>query len=176
MSDGASVGTAGEAAGEVVASDPTKVLVTQHGREKVITLLRALSQRGKLPGFEQVDGGFRVRAYGDPFDYWLTGMVSDEGGGSRIAFELKVAPKMPLVFLIVAILTVQPGMWLTHSMLSTYFPWYGANVQTWWWYVPTCVLPLPWMLWRMWNKSKAAAEVHAAEQHEKIAAVVDGKG
>lgn len=159
--------TSGQTAGKAV-----EPIVTAHGPEKVIGLLRALSQKGKLPGFEEVAGGFRVRAFGEPFDHWLTGAFSNVGEGTRIDFTLKAAAKMPLVFLVVSILTVQPGMWLTHSMLSTYFPWYGANIQTWWWYVPLCIVPLPWMLWRMWRKSTISAQVHGAEQREKIAGVV----
>lgn len=136
--------------------------------DRVMAMLRTLSQRGKLPGFEPHPGGFRARAFGDPFDHWLNAGLTPAGSGSKIEFSLRMAPRLPLVVLAVTLLTIQPGMWLTHSMLATYFPWYGQNVSTWWWYLPLVVLPMPVFVARMWSRSVRSARTHAFELRETL--------
>lgn len=135
--------------------------------------LQALSRKGKLPGYEQPSPhAFRLKAFGNPFDHWLYVAATEQGAYTRLDFHLRLARKTPGIFLIVSILTVQPGMWLTDSMLTTYFPAYGNHVNTWWWYIPLVVLPMPWILWRMWRKSTRAAHEHAHELRERLAATL----
>jgi hypothetical protein len=137
--------------------------------------LRTLSQRGKLPGFEsRSPDEFSVRAFGDPFDHSLVGMFSTSGSSgatavTRISWRLRVLPRLPLIFLATTIFTIQPGMWLTDSMLGTYWRWYFDHVTTAYWYIPLVVLPMPWFLWRMWKKSKASAREHAADLSAAVA-------
>ncbi|MCK6476438.1 MAG: hypothetical protein L6Q35_06370 [Phycisphaerales bacterium] len=145
------------------------VLTTAKTPDEVVAIVRALAQQGKAPGFEVRPGGFHLRAFGDPFDHRLEATVEGRHG-SRISLAMRLVPKLPLIFLVVAILTVQPGMWLTDSMLKTYSTWYASHVQTWWWYVPLVILPMPFMGWRMWKKSKVAAADHARELVERLAA------
>ncbi len=160
-------GTPGSAPAAAIAPslDP---LVTPMNPAKILATLGQLSQRGKLPGYEPREGGFRVRAFGDPFDHWMTGTFRPAGESTRIDLSLAVAPKMPLLTLLVTVLTIQPGMWLTDSMCVTYSSWYAAHIQTWWWYLPLVILPTPFMVWRMWKKSKAAANDHTRELHERL--------
>ena len=47
-------------------------------------------------------------------------------------------------------------------MLKVYFKGYDWN--TYLWYIPLTVLPLPWMAWRMWTRSNRSAREHAAEK------------
>lgn len=165
----------GEAGASTAAARSIDPLVLDGTGEQVIDSLRTLSRRGKLPGFETLAGGFRARAFGDPFDHWLNAAVSAHEAGSRMEFTVTPALRMPLVFLVVTVLTIQPGMWLTHSMLATYFPWYGQNVNTWWWYLPLVVLPLPVILVRMWRRSVQGAWSHALELRRTIATALGAR-
>ncbi len=151
-------------------------LVTGLPPDRVAGTLQGLSKRGKLPGFELTGPtAFRLKAYGEPFDYWIEADIRLMSGSTQLDFQLRPAVKMPLVWAVVTVLTVQPGMWLTDSMLVTYFSSYGKYVQTWWWYLPLVVAPMPWMLWRMWRKSAAAARDHARELHERLAQALDAR-
>jgi hypothetical protein len=51
-------------------------------------------------------------------------------------------------------------------MLRTYIPSY--KFQTWIWYIPLTVVPLPWYWMRMLRNSKVSALEHAQELMERI--------
>lgn len=143
--------------------------------QEIRARMRALAKRGKLPNHQ--DGGpgtaFTSDLFGEPVDYTLLARVRAEGASSVIAFGAKIKPRTPAIFWLLTVLTVWPGMWMTDSMIRTYFTSY--DFPTWIWYVPVMVLPLPWMWFRMMKKSKLAAADHATELLERIAAEVGGR-
>ncbi len=140
--------------------------------------LDRLSKRGKLPGFEKQPGGvggggFICDIFGAPFDRELVAQVSaTPGGGCEITSQSRLRLKLPLIYAAVLIVTVWPGVWLTDSMLKIYFSWY--TIETWWWYLPMCLLMIP-AVRKQWKTSQAVAAEESAELLKKIAAEVEGQ-
>jgi hypothetical protein len=156
-------------------ADGLPELKTQLPPVAVVARLDALARRGKLAGFEPGRGEelFSVLAFGNPFDHRLSAAADVNGSVTSLKFSLCVTRRMPAIFALILIVTIWPGVWLTHSMLVTYFSWYALTfVQTCMWYLPLTVLPIPWFWPRMMRKSAAAARTSAAEQIEVIAAAV----
>lgn len=156
-----------------------ETLTTPLGSEQVLSNVRKLSKRGKLPGFEtECPGLFRVAAFGTPFDYTLTCHAHADEEGTSLRFVLERLNRVPIIFAAILIFTVWPGVILTDSLLATWFGFYSRWSQempwlTYAWYLPTTVLPIPW-LWKGWSKkSLAGAEEHAREQIAKIRPVLD---
>lgn len=141
---------------------------TSLGAEEIRTRLLKLSKRGKLAGYEAGTEGvlFHVEAHGTIFDFRLEARHADDA----LHFTLAPLWKLPIILVIATILAAGPGLWLTHSMMQTYFPsWYTISLLwTAAWYEPLTVLPLPWIFWGSWKKSKAAAKEHAVETIAKI--------
>lgn len=133
-----------------------------------------MSKRGKLPGFAEISPTeFRADAFATPFDHSLTCRLEPVEGGTRLAFRVTMNRRMPWIYALVLLVTIWPGVWVTDSMLKTYFSWY--TIPTWWWYLPVSVLPIPWM-WRSFiRKSTSAAETSAREIVADIATLVDAK-
>lgn len=136
--------------------------------------IRTLSRRGKLPNFAVDPGanstGFTVAAFGHPFDHVLRATISPTPSGSTISCSISMALRMPLIMAVVVLLTIWPGVWLTDSMLKTYFTGYDFN--TWLWYIPLTVLPIPFM-WRKWHQQSVRQAVeHANESLVQIRACV----
>ncbi len=152
---------------------------------EVVDRLAARARRGKLPGFRRLDesangtlAGFRVLAFGHPYDYELIGAVAPEagtadGGGSRVDFRMRLLPKVPVIAAVVLILTIWPGLWITDSMLRIYFESY--RIETWWWYVPLVVVSLPF-LWMQFLSSRRQAHEHAAQTARAIEREIGGNG
>jgi hypothetical protein len=85
-------------------------------------------------------------------------------------------PKLPVIFGLLILFTIWPGVWLTHSMLRAYFSFYTyPEWITWAWYIPFTVLPLPWMLARMIRQSRAAAYASALNSVELLKTTLDAK-
>jgi len=143
--------------------------------DQVAAKAQEASRRGRLPGFERGgDGGlFSVVAFASPFDRRLVIRADAAEGGTLLGFALVLKPLMPLVFLVVGITTIWPGVWITESMLESYFPGSWIARYTWWWYVPLSTLPLPWAGWSMWTKSAREA---LASAEETIAAIAKETG
>jgi hypothetical protein len=131
--------------------------------EAVVARLDALARRGKLAEFRPgpPPALFSVTTAGQPFDYLLVAHASPQAGGTRLTFSLRLLRRMPLIFAAVIVFTIWPGVWLTDSMLRSY--WTGYDYQTWMWYLPLTVLPLPWACVRLMRRAKQAGEAHAAE-------------
>lgn len=148
-------------------------LVVSLPREEVFARLEALARRGKLPEFspgkERVL--FSVHAYGAPFDHRLEGVARQVGPSLRISLRLRMLPKLPAIFGILTLLSIWPGVWLTDSMLRTYFNTY--DYQTWMWYLPLSIVPLPWALRAMFRRSRAAA---FASARESLAIIIPALG
>lgn len=148
----------------------------QQASERLAEVARTLSRKGKLPGYR---AGSATRGdvvafhgFGEPWDFEVSAKVAGEGDKSRVWFEGRVLPKSPLIFLIVSVLSVWPGVWLTDSMLKAYFSGYDWN--TYLWYIPLTALPVPWMAWRMWTRSLRSAREHAAETIPKLQHAMTG--
>jgi hypothetical protein len=146
------------------------------GRDEILRRLDAAARRGKLAGFAARPDGdlFEVEAFSAPFDHVLIARLAEDRG-PRLAFRVRMLRKMPLIFAIVFVLTVWPGLPLTHSMLVTYFSWYqwGAGITAAW-YLPLTVLPVLWWLPGAVKKSRAEAAGAATEQIHRLRELLDG--
>ncbi|MBL8762700.1 MAG: hypothetical protein JNM07_00335 [Phycisphaerae bacterium] len=125
------------------------------------------ARRGKLAGFERGSGAvlFSASAFGSPFD----GVVEARHDAVRgiLSFRWRVRPMMPWLFVLLTVVTIWPGVWLTDSLLVTYFSWY--RIPTWWWYVPLSVLPLPWVARAAVQRTRASIDASARERVADIA-------
>ena len=140
--------------------------------DEIARRMLALAKRGKLPNHATDPKHlFRCDLFGEPLDFMLSCDASD-AGGTTLRFSATIKLRTPIIFWVIAALTVQPGMWMTDSMIRTYFTSY--DIPTWWWYLPLTVLPLPFVWIRMLRKSRLAAKDHALELIERIRAEVDG--
>jgi hypothetical protein len=133
--------------------------------------LEAAARRGKLPGYRKGLGGaanalFEISDFGTPFESVLSAAGQAEGERTTLRWSLRMKPKLPLVFLVVLILTVWPGWWVTDSMIRTYFPSY--DFATWKWYVPLTLPFVPWAMWTAIKRSRASARLEAAELIGKV--------
>jgi len=146
---------------------------------QVLAKAKEASKRGRLPGFEERgDGGlFSVVAFASPLDRRVVVTATPDGGdpaATLLRFRLLLRPLLPAVFLLIAATTIWPGVWITESMLESYFPGSWIARYTWWWYIPLSALPLPWAGISMWRKSSAEAIASAREMVENIAREVGG--
>lgn len=151
-------------------------LSTQHSRDEVLEAMRGLSKAGKLAGFAESKQTqselFRVAAFAMPFDHELVAHARDDAGKTLLAFAPKLLLKMPIAMIIVSVLSVWPGVWLTDSMIRTYFPSYDYNTNLW--YIPLTVLSLVWYGIGSWRRSAREARESAHEAMLKIEAVLPG--
>ncbi|MEM9373473.1 MAG: hypothetical protein AAGA55_07500 [Planctomycetota bacterium] len=136
---------------------------------QVVERLTKLSKAGKLAGF--VAGGENhiasFAAFGGPFD----GRVEITHSGHSTRFDLRMPVRMPIIFALVLVLCVWPGLPLTDAFLQG-FGWYerltSGALRTWMWYLPATVLPAPFALRSSIRKSRAAAYRHATETVERL--------
>ncbi len=155
------------------------VLRTDLTPDEVIARLRKRSKQGKLPGFEHRGGHvFRVLAFGQPYDKELIGSVAqrdDDPRGSAVRFETRLLRRMPTIVTLIMALTIWPGVWLTHSLLITYFASYPqAMWVTCAWYLPLCLLAIP-ALRKQYKRSVESAETHARETTEAIGRLLEAR-
>lgn len=146
--------------------------------EAIIGRMDALSKRGKLAGFHAgtPPALFEAAAFGNPFDYRLCATASPTPAGTRLSFSLRLPAKVPIFYAVVVIVSIWPGVWLTDSMLRTYFPGYTLSMWgTCAWYLPLTILPLPWMYKKHFVGSRAAASADAHELLTKIAPEIDAR-
>ncbi|MBL0928213.1 MAG: hypothetical protein IBJ11_11280 [Phycisphaerales bacterium] len=139
--------------------------------EEVLSRLESMAKRGKLPGFERrAADAFRVAQFGIIYDRVLDVRIEPgDRGGSRIRFTSTLLRRSPAVVVIVMLLTLYPGVWLTHSMLGLYFNWYpSAFWVTAAWYIPLTLLAVP-VLIRQFRASEAAAAEHGRMTARRIA-------
>jgi len=135
---------------------------------EVLERLRTASKRGRLAGFEagQAETGFIVAAHGNPFDAQLHGRID----GGFVRFDLKPLHRLPIIFAIILIATVWPGVHFMDALIPGEWGW----IPTWWWYLPVTALPIPWVWRNMQRRSRAAVLASAQEAIRKIAKEVDG--
>jgi len=137
----------------------------------VLDVLDKAARKGRLPGLD-VDREartFTMTDFGKPFESVLTGTVTDDAGAgsSTVRFGIRMKRMLPIVFAVILIATVWPGLPLTDSMLKMYFSSY--HIETWWWYLPLTVpfVPLAWR--KAMRGSRETGKTEAAELVEKIA-------
>ena len=132
--------------------------------------LETAARRGRLAGFKSTGPqSFVCDAFGQPFESDLCAELAPDGAATRLTFRVKLRPMIPWAFAIGSILSVWPGVWLTDSLMLTYFPSFTARVPTWWWYLPLTVIPLPWFAVTSMRKSRLTARASAMEMIGKIA-------
>jgi len=150
-------------------SEPLPSIQTPFTAEQVREKLLFASKRGRMAGFEEspAEGLFTVAAHGQPFDGQLVGELS----GGRLSFQVRMLRKLPVIFAVVLVLTVYPGEYFMDQLIPGQWGW----INTWWWYGPLTVLPLPWMWRSLMRKSWASIDASAKEAIEKIASEVEGK-
>jgi hypothetical protein len=157
-------------------------LRTQCSLPRVLDSMRALSKAGKLPGYTEAHAAkpaagespasaqreaFRVACFAAPFDRELLAtVVSATESETVLAFRPRMLLKVPLIMLVVCVLSVWPGVWLTDSMIRTYFPSYDWNTNLW--YIPLTVLSVVWYGLSAWRKAKAEARTSADEAIQAI--------
>src|SRR5690606_19911272 len=93
-----------------------------------------------------------------------------------LAFEIKLKPLFPAIFIALLIFTVWPGVWFTESMLETYLPDTWITNYVWWWYLATTVPFLPWAMWAAVKRSRATAREDAAKLIERIEKALADQG
>lgn len=137
--------------------------------EQVRQRLTIASKRGRLAGFNASppEGMFAVAAHGHPFD----GELIAEHSGDRVRFRVRMLRKMPVIFAVVLVVTVYPGEYFMDQLIPGEWGW----INTWWWYGPLTVLPLPWMWRSLMRKSRATIDASAREVIGKIAKEIEGQ-
>jgi hypothetical protein len=178
--------TTGEASGQ--GSPPTgdvamfepglPVLTTKLPRDEVVKRLESAARKGKLAGFEKREGPelFEVEAFSTPFDHLLLAMATQDSAGTKLSFRLHMLRKSPAIFAATIIVSIWPGLPLTHSMLVTYFSSY-SHVATWVtaaWYLPLTVVPFFWFVPKSLKRSGKEARESAREQILKLRDLLDG--
>jgi hypothetical protein len=150
--------------------------------EAIVAKLDKASRRGRLPGFEPKPAGglFLVDAWGTPFDHDLVANAEPDDSGTQLRFLLRMRRRMPTIHAVILLLTIWPGVWLTDSMLKIWFNWYYTLTQkdififngfewfTYGWYLPLCVVPLPWFWRSIMRRSRRTAAESALEMIAKI--------
>ncbi len=163
-------------------AQPLPTLTTTLTPDQVIQRLQALAKRGKLPDFKIVDEGssattrrFQMLAFGSPYDRDLFGDVRQQSTTTAISFTSRLKRKFPIIVIVTMIVSLWPGVWLTDSMLSTYFSWYPRQFWiTCAWYLPLTLAAIP-MLWKQYTKSERLTHAETIETIQKIAAAIDAR-
>src|ERR1043165_9844755 len=161
-------GNPGADAGAEGAGVPLPSIATQLDAAQIRERLLTASKRGRLPGYRGEPGLFSVSAHGHPFDGELLGELRD----GRIEFRIRMLRKLPIIFAVVIVLTIWPGVYLTDQLIPGQWGW----IPTWWWYLPVTIIPTPWMWRNLMGKSKRTMDGSAREGIQKIAAELGGGG
>jgi hypothetical protein len=142
---------------------------------EIVSKLDAAARRGKLPGFHKGEGDvlFRLTDFGTPFESILEARTTPSGSGSVVRFVPRLKPTMPWIFVVTMIVSIWPGVWLTDSMLRTYFASYPVGFWvTCIWYLPLTIIPTPFAILQAIRKSRASAHAEALSLIEKIRTLI----
>lgn len=153
------------------AGDALPDLAVSRTPEAVLQELGQAARRGKLP--EYAPGGpddalFRASALGHPFDRDLLAWAEPRDGGVRLRFGLHWRKKVPIIYMIAMIATVEPGRYFLDVMIPGSWGW-GSIM---WWYYPLTILSLPIMWWSFVRSSRKTTEETARESHEAIRTIL----
>ena len=143
---------------------------------EIVAKLDASARRGKLPGFHKADADilFKLTDFGTPFESILEARATPSGAGTVLRFKPKLKPTMPWIFIATLVVSVWPGVWLTDSMIRTYFASY-SDVSFWItcaWYLPLTILPAPFAFMQAVKKSRRTAHEESLTLIETIRGVV----
>jgi hypothetical protein len=149
-------------------------------RSQIIERIQAAAMRGRVEGFDASPGkahlqaaDFRVEAFGTPFEGELGGFITADAPGAAdagctVRFATRLLPRLPLIFLIILILTVWPGVILTEKIIADYFPegWWKYTVY---WYYPLSIPSVPWAMWVSLRRSRVVIAESARRAIDQIA-------
>lgn len=143
---------------------------------EIVAKLDASARRGKLPGFHKSESDilFKLTDFGTPFESILEARATPSDIGSDLRFTPKLKPTMPWIFIAILVVSVWPGVWLTDSMVRTYFTSY-SDVSFWVtcaWYLPLTILPAPFAFMQAVKKSRRTAHEESLMLIEKIRGLV----
>ncbi|OAB57910.1 hypothetical protein AY599_22010 [Leptolyngbya valderiana BDU 20041] len=149
--------------------DSVRVSLTS---DQVLDRLGRAARRGKLP--EYAPGGpdgalFRASALGHPFDRDLLAWADPQDDGVRIRFGLRWRKKLPIIYIVVMIATVEPGRYFLDVMIPGSWGW-GSIM---WWYYPLTILSLPFMWWSFVRNSRRSTMETARESHAAIRSILE---
>ena len=156
-------------AGTSVHESAFESIVTPLSPHEVIQRLSKKAKMGRLAGFAQISPsdqtggttGFKLLVSGGIYDYSLvTRLTPNPAGGSKLTFSLELLKKMPWIAAGLIVVSIFPGLQVTHSMLVTYFSWY--RIETWWWYLPMVLLMIP-VMYKQFAAGRTAAKAEASE-------------
>jgi hypothetical protein len=149
---------------------------------EVLERLDTAARRGKLPGFQRGSAApgatfFELTDFGSPFEARLIASGAPSGSATELSFApIRLKPLFPWVFALILVVSVWPGVWLTDSMIRTYWDWYSA--APWWityaWYLPLTVPFCPVAMHSALRKSRASAAAEIPGILSKIAAATGG--
>jgi hypothetical protein len=139
--------------------------------DEIVRKLDLAARRGRMAGFqrEPAPALFSVEAFAAPFEHKL--LATAAGSPTRLTFHTRPLSKMPWIYAALIAVSIWPGVWLTHSMIVSWFPTWYPNKEwiTWAWYIPLLILPLLWLIPKQWKKSRADAHADAHAQIAKLA-------
>lgn len=165
----------------VEAATPLRDLRVPLAAEEIVRRLDEAARRGKLPGFAAAAPGgealFTLTDFGSPFESVLVAAPATEGDSTRLRFSIRLKPTMPVVFAIMLVITIWPGVWLTDSLLRTYSSWYMSlpDWATYAWYLPLTVPFCPPAMLAALRRSRASAAAEAQELIDKLAAIIGAR-
>ncbi len=87
-----------------------------------------------------------------------------------MSFRLKALRKLPIIFAIVLLATIWPGVYFMDALIPGEWGW----IPTSWWYLPITIIPMPWAWRNMQRRSTKAVAESAHAAIEKIAKEIDG--
>ena len=154
--------------------------------DAIVARLDEAARRGKLPGFSAARSGcgdgaggtrFTITDFGSPFESVRVATAVRADSDTRLSFQVRLKPLMPVVFAAVLVVTVWPGVWLTDSLLRTYSSWYMSlpDWSTYAWYLPLTVPFCPPAFLAAVRKSRAAAAMEAQELAAKVASLLGAR-
>lgn len=136
--------------------------------------LERLSRKGRLAGFRRIDDSTcESSVFGTLYDRVMTVSLTPAEGGTRVVMSTRLKRTMPVVVIALMVFTLGPGVFVTHSMLETYFGWYPSALWvTCAWYLPLTLLAIPPLL-KQFRTSEAGAKEHALETAQKVAKALE---
>jgi hypothetical protein len=144
---------------------PAQALVVPMEPGAMLDQLEREARKGRLAGFERLSGefGFEVEAFAVPFTGVMRARVEREGERTVLRFETRMSRTMPLVWLVILVVTIWPGLPLTENLIEAVGPegWWQYTI---WWYLPLSVISLPLAIWSGLKRSRAMmhASAHTA--------------
>lgn len=140
---------------------------------EILDRLDQAARRGKLAGFTKggCGGLFSVETHGHPYDGDLIASANfGQPYDGRITFQFRLRRKMPVIFAILLLATIWPGVYFMDQLI----PGEWGLIRTEWWYLPLTILPIPWMWRTLMRRSLASNRTMAEEAIAKMATELGG--